>query len=977
MKRPQLFLKFKLFAVLAVLFCAAPLFAQKYNFTHYDIEDGLIQSQATMIGQDAQHRLWVGTYGGACRFDGKDYFNLTKATGLNSNLVYAVFTDKQGRLWLGTHKGLSSYDGNKLINFRAPDSVRNKWVMQIVQDKEGNIWTVMDNHLLKIKGLKLQAEKVNGVEDGYVTSLTVHTDGNLYAAVYKKGVYVLTQGKWRPFIRLPDAMPPHITKIAFDRKDSQTVYLLTFKGLYVSKKGIITPVFPKQLGDNLFTCLSFKQDNENNLWIGTSHGVYCIKGGRTLHFIAANGFTDNPVTDIYTDAGGNTWLATMGSGIFKYGGDAFVTYDETNGLKDNQVVMGLARYQNRLILGTEAGLVQLDGNKFSRLTDNNGRTVGRVQCLFTDSKGNLWVGAEAGWKYNAQGFKMIKGTEKHTVIAYAEDEHGTIWIATPSGCFYYENDSLKHVEGSNMFVTSILSLGGDSILLGTQEGVSLVVNKKHVPVYKELSVLRHSSIFGMLKTRNGILFATDDRGVFVWNQLAHKVYNYTERNGLRSNTVYSLVSDNKGMVWIGSGRGMNRMIFKGKSWQVLPDQNEYPVVESNQNAALYYNSRVYIGTAKGLSVYNPNVKQQTSVAPYVMIEDVRSFRDGKAHLLNPSGDSADNRLPADGNHLSISFAGIYLRDARSVTYQYRLVGLEDKFSQPVKNNSVDYPSLPPGKYTFEVRALSPDGAVSKNTATFSFEIVPPFYKTTWFIVLSLWVIIGLVVGAQALWHRQKIQKQKAIEAIKREEKLKIRQQTAEDFHDDLGNKLTRITVLSEMLNVKIEKPEQKQLVEQIRQNAASLYNGTRDILWALDPKSDNLYETLKHIEEIGVELFRDTEITFKHEGVSDEFKQVKLSMEYNRNITMIFKELLNNVLKHADADLVVLKVGKLEKNEVHISLTDDGKGFESKETSRGHGLKNVKTRAGRIGGGLNFVSSPDKGTEVTLKFNITTKTQPA
>jgi signal transduction histidine kinase len=206
--------------------------------------------------------------------------------------------------------------------------------------------------------------------------------------------------------------------------------------------------------------------------------------------------------------------------------------------------------------------------------------------------------------------------------------------------------------------------------------------------------------------------------------------------------------------------------------------------------------------------------------------------------------------------------------------------------------------------------------------------------------------------------------------MKREEKIKIRQQTAEDFHDDLGNKLTRIAILSEILNAKIDqnKTDQHGLVDQIKQNAAALYNGTKDILWALDPKSDNLYETLTHIKEIGIELFQDVPTNFKFDGIDMGLQQVKLPMEYSRNITMIFKELLNNALKHAEAGQVILQWTNADKNEVSLRLTDDGKGFNSETTAKGHGMHNIKARAGRINAELVIVSEEGRGTSVELKF---------
>jgi signal transduction histidine kinase len=172
------------------------------------------------------------------------------------------------------------------------------------------------------------------------------------------------------------------------------------------------------------------------------------------------------------------------------------------------------------------------------------------------------------------------------------------------------------------------------------------------------------------------------------------------------------------------------------------------------------------------------------------------------------------------------------------------------------------------------------------------------------------------------------------------------------------------------LNAKIDpnKTDQRGLVDQIKQNAAALYNGTKDILWALDPKSDNLYETLIHIKEIGIELFQDVPADFKFEGIEESLHQIKLPMEYSRNITMIFKESLNNVLKHAEANHVILQWMYIDKNEVRLRLIDDGKGFKCENITKGHGMHNIKARAKRINAELLIVSEEGRGTSVELKF---------
>jgi len=370
-------------------------------------------------------------------------------------------------------------------------------------------------------------------------------------------------------------------------------------------------------------------------------------------------------------------------------------------------------------------------------------------------------------------------------------------------------------------------------------------------------------------------------------------------------------------------------------------------------------------------VYNTNIVPSEKTPPYIVIQSVK--------LMPQSGEKQSSTTMSNGaklsfsnRHLSIAFLGINLKDPANVSYRYKLRGLDTSYSLPVKNNVVDYPSLPAGNYTFEVKAIGMGGVPSVNTASFSFSITPPFYQTGTFRFLAIIFFVLIGVSIQSYRHQVKISRQRIIEATKREESLKIRQQTAEDFHDELGNKLTRITVLSEILGTRMDngQSDQKKLLEQIKQNAASLYNGTKDILWALDPQSDNLYEVLNHIRDFGKELFLDTPVEFEFSGIDESLNGIKLPMEYSRNIPMIFKELLNNILKHSHATRVTISLDEIHKNGIRLTLADNGCGFDENEIRKGQGINNIITRTKRINGSININSEKGKGTMVDLKILI-------
>jgi signal transduction histidine kinase/ligand-binding sensor domain-containing protein len=976
--RPQHILS-RLFLTAFILLCTiSGLRAQKYIFSHFNIEDGLVQSQVNKFSQDKSHCLWIGTLGGACRYDGKEFTSYSKENGLVNNFIYTILCDKNNRTWFGSHMGIACLNGEKLINYPLPKNIKRTWVTNIAEDHAGNIWTVIDSKLFKVAGNALQYVPITGVEGFSVTNITVNKAGVLHAAVYQKGIYRLQAKQWTN--RIP--FTGECKKIVFDNLDSDKAYILSYNKLFVASNSTISAFAPTQAIPEGISLLSLTQDTRGNLWIGSSNGAYYVKNTRLIHFNAQNGLTDASVSDIYCDNDNNTWLATWGDGFYKYEGDAYVVFDQgTEGFKS---IMGIApgKQHSVFMVSDGKGLIQYDGKGFKSISLPGSIPYNKkMQCIYTDRDSTVWIGTSLGglWSYDGHRFSMVPKSDDRVANAINQDNTGTIWMAAPLGCFYYDKGSLQRLDHLNEFVSSLLPLGKDSMLIGTQNGVKLAVNKKLADGFK-LPALASSNIFCLIHYGKLIVFGTADRGIFIWDRANGRVKNYNVDNGLNSNSIYNLTALKNNTLWAGTGRGLNRLVINPVTLncKVLgSDDVKELIAEANQNAVLYNDNKVWMGTTRGLLIYNLNARATPPSKPYIAIQSVK--------IYDPQSSTSDNakmsvvlnegaKIPYDKNHITISYLGVYLKNAANVTYQYRLSGLEDKFCAPVKNTMVDYPSLPPGQYTFQVKALILNGIPSDNIAKFSFEIIPPFYQTWIFKALLLLLFIFIGISVQTYIHERRLRSAKLIEQMKLEEKQKIRKQTAEDFHDDLGNKLTRITVLSDILasHVDDKNADQKKIIGQIKQNAEALYLGTKDILWALDPKSDNLYEILIHIKNFGIELFQDTTIEFSFNNIDLALSGIKLPMEYSRNITMIFKELLNNVLKHAKADKVDIALLKVSNNEVNITLTDNGRGFDPDNVTTGHGMANIKNRAARIGGTIDIWSGAGIGTRVTLNLkNLT------
>ncbi|MGN6566826.1 MAG: sensor histidine kinase, partial [Flavipsychrobacter sp.] len=258
---------------------------------------------------------------------------------------------------------------------------------------------------------------------------------------------------------------------------------------------------------------------------------------------------------------------------------------------------------------------------------------------------------------------------------------------------------------------------------------------------------------------------------------------------------------------------------------------------------------------------------------------------------------------------------------------------------------------------------------------YSFTIVTPFQKTGLFRLIILLGCILLGVTIQYIVNTRKQNREKLLRKLRAEEQAKIRMRTAEDFHDEVGNKLTRINVLTNVLKNKIDNvtPDIDRILNQIQDNTGQLYSGTKDILWSLKPTNDNLYEILHRIRDVGIELFQYTNTEFTFVGTDSRWQNYRMPLDVSRNLIMIFKEALNNCMKYSKATKVKLEISFKRRDVLQMILTDNGKGFDMQHIKKGHGIDNMNVRANRIHGKLYIDSTEGKGTVISLSFKISTK----
>ena len=323
-------------------------------------------------------------------------------------------------------------------------------------------------------------------------------------------------------------------------------------------------------------------------------------------------------------------------------------------------------------------------------------------------------------------------------------------------------------------------------------------------------------------------------------------------------------------------------------------------------------------------------------------------------------------LAPNQNQVQIDFIGLGFGTGEGLKYSYMLEGADRDWNTPAEQRSINYANLSPGTYRFMVRAVSADGIVSKSPATVSFSIIPPFWQRWWFVMLAT-IFLGLTIYTT---YRYRVARLLELE--------RVRTRIATDLHDDIGSGLSRVAILSEVIKQQMGAGAEQFVpaLTEIAESARSLVGSMRDIVWAIDPRRDDLSNVIIRIQQFASDVLESRNIEWDFQG-PPELEKIKLDSEQRRHLFLIFKEAINNIARHADCKCVSLNIS-VAHNLLVAEIRDNGRGFAGPQNAHsstngrgGHGLENMRSRVADLGGHLSIDSTPGQGT--LLKVNIPLK----
>jgi len=783
----KLYLYITLFLILA-----SQANAQEYNFIKYNVQDGLPQSQVYDIFQDSKSYLWMATQGGGvCRFDGNSFETISTRDGLPSNFMECIFEDSDNILWFGTKTGLAAYDHKKVIW----SEKNNRIIYSIAEKKDGNLMLGTQAGLLLFdktsnKSTKLQLEPyldISRIND----ILLVGTEWWIASS---RGLFILNGERVRRIGLAEGLISEDLKEIKIDIMGF--VLALQFAGGLSKIDPKTKKVYEAFQNPKINKGQSIYVSPENDIWISTlTEGiqVYSHQTSTWKEIGEKEGLTHSNVKEVFEDQWGNLWIATSGGGLLKYLGQYFKHYNKSQGLIGERIYAIEETRDSSLWLSVgQIGVAVIDSTGIRNNVDS---TVIETKCndIFEDSEGRLWMGtSEQGLiMKDTSGFHPFttnQGLSSDWIKSIAEDSLGNLWVATfADGLMRIKVIDSLDLEISlfgmaqglpDLLMNSLTTDPKGRVWYSTKRGgLGFAYANKITDLTKEAKLPRvpiRSIAFDSLKN---VWIATAESGIYhaSYLDLEPEFEKLKSDKKLRSDNIYSLQFDNEGNLWAGSEVGVDKITFN-KAGVVMDVQhfgrNEgFLGVETCHNSVkLDRNGHLWFGTLNGLSRHIPGRTELAVSKPKLhftgidlLYEDIKLSEYGD--YLN-KGDSLDAglKLKYNKNDIGFNFQAIYPDQPEGIRYYWQLQGLDDEWTKGSKANAINYTNVPPGKYTFSVKARSVNGQES-NTLSTSFEISPAFWQRPLFQLLA-GLLLLMLLGAVFYGRVRRIKKK---EKKKREE----------------------------------------------------------------------------------------------------------------------------------------------------------------------------------------------------------------
>ncbi|PLX24467.1 MAG: hypothetical protein C0599_02140, partial [Salinivirgaceae bacterium] len=829
---------------------------------------------------------------------------------INVNVVYQ---DQSGFIWIGTDQGLFKYDAAYFYSYNMNDSLAGNYISSVGDGTLQGFWIGHQNgKITHFDGLKFEKfEPESGLGNIEVSFIDQPNDSMMWFATLGEGVYFYKGTSRKRMYNLDQSdglLDNYVYKIVHDGNGLH--YMATDRGISVYNDKIdkfVASLNSKAgLPDNLVKDIELIGDK---LWIAMEEGGICLYDTQNKEIEIIDGWRYGAITDMLVMDETEVWVGTKRDGLFRIMLDPeknmWVTqFDRNSGLPSKRINSIFKDREKNIWIATTKGLAIIRNNNLSYLTQESGFELTNIYNLTVDKLGQIWIASQQGlytFKVDKDGRKHEKKwfeDPKYSAIAFISlytDQEGFVWAGTyGNGVFKidpntekYEiidvvdglcNANVMHISGfdDNIYFST---LGGGVSKLITNNGeysfqtIDINAGMPSNYVYATYPVAKNElwiatdgggpvhCVNGEVKTFNDQL--VDSLGKVIYNitidsrnnvwmmtsgngLLRYDGEEFTQlcaKNGLNSNSMQAMVADDFGNLLLFQKGNIN--IVNDSSFEVtsLSSIAELKNIHPNLNAWTYDGQgNLLIGLQEGI-LKKKLVQNHFEVLPNLLFT--------KKQLFYADFEVDKSEFKYFQNHLTFHFAALWFLSVDDIKYRYKLENYDIDWGMPTTNRMTTYSFLPPGSYEFKFQVQLPNGKWYGNeNSKYSFVIKPPFWQTTWFIIVASIVLIFLVYLV-IVFRTKKLERDKEIleqEVIKRTAEIQNQKEEIEAQRDEIERQRDHVT-------------EQKKEIEQQNKHI------TDSIIYA-----KRIQEAVLPPEEVFDEALNDYFIYFKpRDIVSGDF----------------------------------------------------------------------------------------------------------
>ncbi len=1014
------------FKILFFVFITTSVLRAQFNpidFESFTIKNGLSNNSINSILQTKNGYMWIATKDGLNRYDGQKFkifkTNSSDSLSITENYIMSLYESRNGELWIGTWgAGLCRYD-SVFEKFIPIEKESKDFVQCIGEDKSGKIWFGTERNGLKFFDIKKnKIESFNSLKkfpfnipaDNIMSLLII--DNEIWAGTWGSGIIKISPstGKHEQFKIAKNSKVMDAENNVWDLFNYRgKIFVSSNYGLYFFDRKTKTfhrnPFIPKSIIPQLLTPIrQVVIDHNNRMWIGTYNyqGIYIIdlnnSANKIIHLKVEGSDEAALICDriryLYKDQNKNIWIGTE---------DGLNKFLWTQMFK--QIIYKPERKQG---LG------------------------GRVVSAIHQSKnGTLWVGlGGSGFDkidLNKKTFTHIKKSAPNIqnrpvddVVSISESKSGIIWIATSNNGLHRFNPETQHSKYfthnqndkysiKTNWVQQVLETSTGLMLIGTNDGLQILDEKKekfyslntilptetqklpelisvntlyedseknvwigtwlnglyrfnlitkkinhYLPDSKSNSISGNKISTILEDSDKNIWIGTYNSGLNLFEKKSGKFHKFTTADGLPNDVIYGILEDSSKNLWISTLNGLAKFNRTTKHFRIYRENDG--LIDSHFNWHAYFKNlhgEMFFGGLNGLIFFNPNDINIDKTPPKVALTSFKLF-EREARLERSLLTTSEIILQHDQNFFSIDFTALDMQPIEEHKFAYRLEGIDPRWVDAGSRTTAFYTDISYGSYKFYVKTCNADGIWSK-PVSLNITILPAWWNLLWFKMLI--VLLFLILLYSAYQYR--------VNQLLKIEKLRL--SIASDLHDEIGSNLSSISVDSQaLLQCDALNPTEKELTTDISRTATETMEAIRDIVWFINPRNDFGEDLLFKMRQTAAKLLTNKNWTFT---VSPELKPVNVNLDIKRNLFLLYKEALTNIVKHSQAANCLIHIFNTN-NGIIFSIEDDGIGFDVQNITENNGLRNMRLRAEKMNAYFKIESNLGKGTKIQLQIKL-------